>query len=141
VKSHKSPGRQSRRPYPGRCGGSASPPTCEWCHLERIITCLAPIPRGKDIESSTDHLRCMIQASYWLSYMSLWLKAEGFSVTLVNILPTFMNLTQAFASWMGTTLAGVISIPLLWTGQFVSHSCPCACRAETTLGTAFSKSS
>ncbi|RSH85676.1 hypothetical protein EHS25_003817 [Saitozyma podzolica] len=62
---------------------------------------------------------CMIQASYWLSYMSLWLKAEGFSVTLVNILPTFMNLTQAFASWMGTTLAGVISIPLLWTGQFV----------------------
>jgi hypothetical protein len=54
VKSRKSPGRQSRRPCPGRCGGSACPLTCKWGHLERVVVCLASIAREDGIEYLTD---------------------------------------------------------------------------------------
>ncbi|KAK4689630.1 MFS transporter, ACS family, pantothenate transporter, partial [Tremellales sp. Uapishka_1] len=65
---------------------------------------------------------CMIQSTYWTGYMTLWLKAAKlpngkakYSVELINILPTFLNLVQAFSSWLGTTLAGVISIRIMWS--------------------------
>ncbi|ORY29542.1 major facilitator superfamily domain-containing protein [Naematelia encephala] len=61
----------------------------------------------------------MIQADYWVGYMSLWLKARGdLSVEMINVYPTFVNLIQAISSWLGTTLAATISIPILWTFHF-----------------------
>lgn len=67
--------------------------------------------------------RCMIQAHYWVGYMSLWLKARGdISVEMINVYPTFVNLIQALSSWLGTTLAATISIRYLWTLQYVSTS-------------------
>lgn len=58
----------------------------------------------------------MIQANYWVSYMALWLKFKGgVSVEMINVYPTFVNLIQALSSWLGTTLAATISIPLLWS--------------------------
>lgn len=48
--------------------------------------------------------------------MSLWLKAEKkYSVELINILPTFINLVSAASSWLGTTLAGAVSVPGLFS--------------------------
>lgn len=61
----------------------------------------------------------MIQAHYWTGYMTLWLKAEHWPVTLINILPTFINLLQALSSWLGTTLAATVSLRGLWTFQAV----------------------
>jgi hypothetical protein len=67
----------------------------------------------------------MIQAHYWVGYMSLWLKARGdISVEMINVYPTFVNLIQALSSWLGTTLAATISIRYLWTLQYVSHLIP-----------------
>ena len=63
---------------------------------------------------------CMINSSYWVSYMSLWLKAEKYPTTLVNIYPTFVNLVQALSSWLGTTLAVTIGVKYLWSFQYVS---------------------
>lgn len=62
---------------------------------------------------------CMLQAHYWTGYMTLWLKAEHWDVTLINILPTFINLLQALSSWLGTTLAATVSLRGLWTFQAV----------------------
>ncbi|ODN83497.1 hypothetical protein L202_01631 [Cryptococcus amylolentus CBS 6039] len=60
----------------------------------------------------------LCQASYWTGYMSLWLKRDtNYSVELINILPTFLYLIQAIASWVGTTLAGALSTRVLWTFQ------------------------
>lgn len=53
--------------------------------------------------------------------MTLWLKAEKWPVTLINILPTFINLLQALSSWLGTTLAATVSLRGLWTFQAVSR--------------------
>lgn len=61
----------------------------------------------------------MIQAHYWTGYMALWLRAAGYSITLVNVLPTFIDLLRALCSWLGTTLAGSVSIRGLWTFQAV----------------------
>ena len=63
---------------------------------------------------------CMINSSYWISYMALWLKAEKYPVTLVNVYPTFVNLIQALSSWLGTTLAQSVNLKGLWTFQWVS---------------------
>ncbi|WWC63619.1 uncharacterized protein I303_106224 [Kwoniella dejecticola CBS 10117] len=61
---------------------------------------------------------CMIQAHYWEGYMVLWLKADtNLSISLINILPTFSYLISALSSWLGTTLAGKVSRPGLWTFQ------------------------
>ncbi|KAF4120332.1 Pantothenate transporter [Geosmithia morbida] len=62
---------------------------------------------------------CMIQAHYWTGYMALWLRSSGYTVTLVNILPTFIDLLRAICSWLGTTLAGSLSLRGLWTFQSV----------------------
>jgi ACS family pantothenate transporter-like MFS transporter len=65
----------------------------------------------------------MIQSSYWLSYMSLWLKSDPkYSIQLVNILPTFINLISALSSWLGTTLAVTVSVRGLWTFYGVSEA-------------------
>ncbi|KAH9884905.1 major facilitator superfamily domain-containing protein [Xylariomycetidae sp. FL2044] len=61
---------------------------------------------------------CLIQASYWTGYMALWLKSSDYSTELVNILPTFIDLIRALSSWLGTTLAGCLSLRGLWTFQF-----------------------
>lgn len=62
--------------------------------------------------------------SYWTTYMALWLKSARYPVEMVNVLPTFIDLIRAFSSWLGTTLAGTLSLRGLWTFQFVrSHTC------------------
>ncbi|KAJ5906096.1 uncharacterized protein N7473_003012 [Penicillium subrubescens] len=50
---------------------------------------------------------CMIICSYPMSYMNLWLKAEGYSVTQINQLPTVMYAINIVASWLGSTLAAI----------------------------------
>ncbi|KAI9151385.1 Pantothenate transporter liz1 [Paramyrothecium foliicola] len=59
----------------------------------------------------------LCQAHYWTDYMALWLKDAGYSVELINILPTFIDLLRALSSWLGTTLAGCLSLRGLWTFQ------------------------
>ncbi|KAH7014153.1 major facilitator superfamily transporter [Microdochium trichocladiopsis] len=61
---------------------------------------------------------CLCQAAYWTGYMQLWLKRSGFSVQLVNILPTFIDIIRALSSWLGTTLAGCLSLRGIWSFQF-----------------------
>ncbi|WQF82307.1 Putative major facilitator superfamily, MFS transporter superfamily [Colletotrichum destructivum] len=67
----------------------------------------------------------LCQAHYWTGYMALWLRSTGYSIELVNILPTFIDLLRALSSWLGTTLAGCLSIRGLWTFQasFVLFAC------------------
>lgn len=59
----------------------------------------------------------LCQAHYWTGYMALWLREENYSIELVNILPTFIDLLRALSSWVGTTLAGCLSLRGLWTFQ------------------------
>ncbi|KXJ87582.1 major facilitator superfamily transporter [Microdochium bolleyi] len=62
---------------------------------------------------------CLCQAGYWTNYMQLWLKRSGgYSVQLINILPTFIDIIKALSSWLGTTLAGCLSLRGLWSFQF-----------------------
>lgn len=51
--------------------------------------------------------------------MSLWLKSmpDKYTVERINILPTFVNLCSAFASFIGASLAGTISV------KFLFHYC------------------
>ena len=60
----------------------------------------------------------LIQGNYWTSYMSLWLESAGYSVEMRTILPTFIDLLRVLSSWIGTTLAGCLSLRGLWTFQF-----------------------
>ena len=39
--------------------------------------------------------------------MSLWLKAEGYTVVQINQLPTVVYAINIVASWLGTTLAAI----------------------------------
>ncbi|RDW76933.1 hypothetical protein BP6252_04986 [Coleophoma cylindrospora] len=50
---------------------------------------------------------CLINSSYPSGYMSLWLKAEKFSVPQVNKLPTVISAISIVSSWLGTTLAAI----------------------------------
>lgn len=50
-------------------------------------------------------------------YMALWLRSTGHSIEMVNILPTFIDLIRALSSWLGTTLAGCLSLRGIWTFQ------------------------
>jgi ACS family pantothenate transporter-like MFS transporter len=59
----------------------------------------------------------LVQAHYWTGYMALWLRSADYSIELVNILPTFIDLLRALSSWLGTTLAGCLSLRGLWTFQ------------------------
>lgn len=49
--------------------------------------------------------------------MALWLRDSNYSIELVNILPTFIDLLRALSSWLGTTLAGCLTLRGLWTFQ------------------------
>ena len=74
----------------------------------------------------------LVQAHYWTGYMALYLKAAGYSGNLRVILPTFIDLIRALSSWLGTTLAGVLSVRSLFTFQAVRSlhaiSPYCICR-------------
>ncbi|KZT53557.1 major facilitator superfamily transporter [Calocera cornea HHB12733] len=60
----------------------------------------------------------LIQSSYWTGYMALWLKAEAprYTVQMINILPTFVNLLAAASSWLGTTFAAIVPTWIMMTG-------------------------
>ncbi|KAL4955205.1 major facilitator superfamily domain-containing protein [Aspergillus filifer] len=58
---------------------------------------------------------CMILSSYPNSYMNLWLKAEGYSVSQINQLPTVTYAIQIVASWLGTTLASIYPSWIVYT--------------------------
>ncbi|WVQ80035.1 hypothetical protein IAT38_002136 [Cryptococcus sp. DSM 104549] len=67
----------------------------------------------------------LVQASYWTSYMALWLKKDtSYSVELINVLPTFLYIISALSSWIGTTLAGALNIRALWTVQWIGMLIP-----------------
>ncbi|KAJ5755642.1 hypothetical protein N7533_005185 [Penicillium manginii] len=58
---------------------------------------------------------CMIISSYPSSYMNLWLKAEGYSVTQINQLPTVIYAITIVASWLGSTLASIYPPWIIYT--------------------------
>ncbi|KAI9039471.1 MFS general substrate transporter [Aspergillus affinis] len=58
---------------------------------------------------------CMIISYYPSSYMNLWLKAEGYSVSQINELPTVVYAINIMASWLGTTLAAIYPTWLIYT--------------------------
>lgn len=57
----------------------------------------------------------MIISSYPTLYMSLWLKAEGYSVSQTNNLPTIIYAINIVASWLGTTLAAIYPSWIIYT--------------------------
>lgn len=63
----------------------------------------------------------MIIASYPTSYMNLWLKAEGFSVTKINELPTAYYAIYAVVSWLGTTLAAIYPAWIIFSAETFLH--------------------
>ncbi|KAM0323651.1 hypothetical protein ACHAQA_008586 [Verticillium albo-atrum] len=74
-----------------------------------------PTVENEGITWKTFNMLC--QAHYWTGYMALWLRDTGYSIELVNILPTFIDLLRALSSWLGTTLAGCLSLRGLWSFQ------------------------
>lgn len=58
---------------------------------------------------------CMIISSYPSSYMNLWLKAEGYSVSQINQLPTVVSAINIVTSWFGTTLAAIYPSWIIYT--------------------------
>ena len=57
----------------------------------------------------------MIISYYPSSYMNLWLKAEGYSVSQINELPTVVYAINIVASWLGTTLAAIYPTWVIYT--------------------------
>jgi len=96
-------GEHSSIRYQDLCSGSVFHVTCTSTPL-RMLT-----------------ISMLVQAHYWTGYMALWLRWAGYSIELVNILPTFIDLLRALSSWLGTTLAGCLSLRGLWTFQAVSR--------------------
>lgn len=47
--------------------------------------------------------------------MNLWLKAEHYSVTQINELPTVVSAITILASWLGTTLAAIYPSWIIFT--------------------------
>ncbi|KAJ6044808.1 uncharacterized protein N7446_003002 [Penicillium canescens] len=58
---------------------------------------------------------CMIISGYPAGYMSLWLKAEGYTVKQINQLPTVTYGVQIVVSWLGTTLAAIYPEWIIFT--------------------------
>ncbi|RYP74061.1 hypothetical protein DL771_003250 [Monosporascus sp. 5C6A] len=79
--------------------------TADCFHRLRVLAWSPDLNEALVVDTS-----CMIQANYWTSYMALWLRSTGYSIELVNILPTFIDLIRALSSWVGTTLAGCLSL-------------------------------
>lgn len=57
----------------------------------------------------------MIISSYPSSYMNLWLKAENYSVTQINKLPTGVSGILIVSSWLGTTVAAIYPSWIIYT--------------------------
>lgn len=57
----------------------------------------------------------MIICSYPSAYMSLWLKAEDYSVAEINQLPTPVSAITIVTSWLGTTLAAIYPTWVIYT--------------------------
>ncbi|XHG07886.1 hypothetical protein AWENTII_011016 [Aspergillus wentii] len=84
---------------PGKLGLDVFKRSLKRWHIWVFITCYA----------------FMIISAYPSSYMSLWLKAEGYSVTQVNNLPTVIYAIQIVASWLGSTLAAIYPGWIIYT--------------------------
>ncbi|OJJ59147.1 hypothetical protein ASPSYDRAFT_1177614 [Aspergillus sydowii CBS 593.65] len=80
---------------------------------------------------------CMILSSYPSSYMSLWLKDEGYSVTQINQLPTVIHAITIVTSWLGTTLAAIYPAWIIYTlisaCSLFSTLCMCIWNIPTAL--------
>ncbi|CBF69587.1 hypothetical protein AN6381.2 [Aspergillus nidulans FGSC A4] len=80
---------------------------------------------------------CMILSSYPSSYMNLWLKDEGYSVTKINQYPTIIQTITIVSSWLGTTLASIypswIIYTIISTFSLFSTLCMCICCIPTGL--------
>ncbi|KAL4920058.1 major facilitator superfamily domain-containing protein [Aspergillus aurantiobrunneus] len=100
----------------------------------------------RDIEIAKERIRranirrpenCMILSSYPSSYMNLWLKDEGYSVTQINQLPTAVHAITIVSSWFGTTLAAIYPSWIIYTLVSVcslfSTLCMCIWNIPTTL--------
>ncbi|KAL4736947.1 major facilitator superfamily domain-containing protein [Aspergillus similis] len=72
---------------------------------------------------------CMILSSYPSSYMNLWLKDEGYSVTKINQYPTVVQAITIVSSWLGTTLASIYPSWIIYTiiSTFSLFSTLCMC--------------
>lgn len=81
-------------------------------HVSDMISRIHVLPAHRLTQNSF-----LCQAHYWTGYMALWLRSSTYSIELVNILPTFIDLIRALSSWLGTTLAGCLSLRGLWTFQ------------------------
>ncbi|KAF9892252.1 hypothetical protein FE257_002029 [Aspergillus nanangensis] len=84
---------------PGKLGLDVFKRTMKRWHIWVFILCYA----------------CMIISSYPNGYMNLWLKAEGYSVTQINQLPTVIYGINIVASWLGTTLAAIYPTWIIYT--------------------------
>ncbi|KAJ5292978.1 uncharacterized protein N7443_008931 [Penicillium atrosanguineum] len=84
---------------PGKLGLDVFRRSLKRWHIWVFITCYA----------------CMIICSYPSAYMSLWLKAEGYSVTQINQLPTVVSAITIVASWLGTTVAAIYPTWVIYT--------------------------
>ncbi|KAJ5669564.1 MFS general substrate transporter [Penicillium macrosclerotiorum] len=88
---------QIRRP--GKLGLDVFKRSLKRWHIWVFITCYA----------------CMIISSYPMAYMNLWLKAEGYSVSQINQLPTVAYAIQIVASWLGSSLASIYPSWIIYT--------------------------
>ncbi|KAJ5173128.1 hypothetical protein N7492_005721 [Penicillium capsulatum] len=70
---------------------------------------------------------CMIISSYPSSYMNLWLKSEGYSVTKINQLPTVISAITIVVSWLGTTLAAIYPEWIIYTVASACCLFSCIC--------------
>lgn len=80
-----------------------------------ILLCVSFFPCDCNKDAHTVLPRCMIISHYPSSYMNLWLKAEGYSVSQINELPTVVYAINIVASWLGTTLAAIYPTWLIYT--------------------------
>jgi MFS family permease len=98
---------------PGRLGPDVVKRSLKHWHIYVFLFCYA----------------CMILSSYPSSYMNLWLKDEGYSVTKINQYPTIIQAITIFSSWLGTTLASIYPSWIIYTiiSTFSLFSTLCMC--------------
>ncbi|OQE11517.1 hypothetical protein PENVUL_c002G00324 [Penicillium vulpinum] len=95
---------------PGKMSLDVFKRTLKRWHIWVFVTCYA----------------CMIISTYPTSYMNLWLKAEGYSVTQINQLPTVTYAVTIVASWLGSTLAAIYP-------EWIIFTIACACCTFSSL--------
>ncbi|KAL6235350.1 hypothetical protein BDW75DRAFT_250954 [Aspergillus navahoensis] len=98
---------------PGRLGLDVFKRTAKRWHIYVFLFCYA----------------CMILSSYPSSYMNLWLKDEGYSVTKINQYPTIIQAITIISSWLGTTLTSIYPSWIIYTvvSIFSLFSTLCMC--------------